>query len=117
MRFKVDENLPVEVAIDLRERGHDADTVGDEGVAGAPDSRLAELLERERRALLTLDVDFGNLKRYPPERYAGLVVLRLRNQSRRSVLDAVRRVLDRLREEPLDGRLWSVDEVTIRSHD
>lgn len=37
MKFKLDENLPVELAADLRALGHDADTVADESLCGMPD--------------------------------------------------------------------------------
>ena len=37
MTFKVDENLPVELAEDLRGLGHGSDTVVSEGLCGAPD--------------------------------------------------------------------------------
>src|ERR1017187_4656021 len=40
MRFKLDENLPVELVTDLRDLGHDADTVADEGLRGAADPQL-----------------------------------------------------------------------------
>jgi predicted nuclease of predicted toxin-antitoxin system len=46
MRLKVDENLPVEVADLLRAAGHDAATVNDEGVGGATDPDLADLVRR-----------------------------------------------------------------------
>ena len=34
MKFKIDENLPSELAVDLRDLGHEADTVFDESLAG-----------------------------------------------------------------------------------
>lgn len=37
MKFKIDENRPVELATDLQLAGHDADTVFDEDLAGATD--------------------------------------------------------------------------------
>jgi predicted nuclease of predicted toxin-antitoxin system len=43
MRFKVDENLPVEVADSLRQAGYDTATV------------------------ITLDTDFADIRAYPPE--------------------------------------------------
>ena len=52
MRFKVDENLPAEVADLLRAAGHDAVTVNDQGVGGAKDPDLANLLQREQRAFI-----------------------------------------------------------------
>ncbi|MGO9262748.1 MAG: DUF5615 family PIN-like protein [Bryobacteraceae bacterium] len=35
MKFKLDENLPIDLVTDLRALGHDADTVVDEGLGGA----------------------------------------------------------------------------------
>jgi len=34
VKFKLDENLPTELAADLRTLGHDAETVLDEGLRG-----------------------------------------------------------------------------------
>ena len=41
MKFKVDENLPVEAADLLREAGHEADTVQEEGLSGTEDEVLS----------------------------------------------------------------------------
>lgn len=67
MRFKVDENLPVDVAEVLRKNGHDAATVNDEALSGAPDPDLAALIKRENRALITLDLGFADIRAFPPE--------------------------------------------------
>ena len=37
MRFKLDENMPAEAAGLLRDNGHDAHSVHDEGLGGADD--------------------------------------------------------------------------------
>ena len=44
MKFKVDENLPVEVASMLRHAGHDAVTVLEQHLGGNDDAQLAALL-------------------------------------------------------------------------
>lgn len=51
MRFKVDQNLPVEVAVALRAAGHDAHTVYEEQLAGTPDPELGAIIQREGRGL------------------------------------------------------------------
>ena len=40
MKFKLDENLPVSSAAILARAGHDVDTVGEEGLSGAPDAEV-----------------------------------------------------------------------------
>lgn len=92
MRFKVDENLPVEVAEILKQAGHEASTAMDEGLGGENDSRIAAVCQAERLALLTLDTDFGDIRAYRPALYAGLVVLRLSRQDKPYVLDIARRL-------------------------
>jgi len=80
MRFKIDENLPFEVATLLCEASHDASTVFGQQLSGSGDPNVAAVCRAERRALVTLDTDFADIRTYPPAQYAGLVVLRLRRQ-------------------------------------
>lgn len=49
MKWKLDENLPSELADDLRAAGHDADTVLGESIAGTDDESVAQPSARERR--------------------------------------------------------------------
>ena len=112
--FKVDENLPEDVAARLCEAGHKASTVASQGLAGAEDARLAEVLRRERRILVTLDVDFADIRTYPPEEYPGIIVLRVAKQDKPNVLAAIRRVLPLVGTETLARRLWVVEEHAVR---
>jgi len=114
MQFKVDENLPVEVADLLLAAGHDAHTVFDENLIGHPDRNVAETVRREKRALITLDLDFADIRAYTPQEYPGLIVLRLAKQDKPSVLAVMARVIPLLSAEPLDGLLWIIDESAIR---
>jgi len=116
MRFKVDESLHAEIADMLRKRGYDALTVFDQGIRGHSDRHIADLSRSEGRVLLSLDLDFSNILMFPPERYPGLIVLRLRRKSRSAVREVITRVIDRFDKEPLTGRLWVVDEHRIRIH-
>jgi len=56
MRFKIDEHLPVEIKELLAQNHHDAVTVPDEGMTGAIDPDVAQVCQKEARALLTLDL-------------------------------------------------------------
>jgi hypothetical protein len=76
MRLKVDENLPRETCDLLDRAGRDAIGVGQQGLAGADDARVYRLCQDERRALVTLDVDFANVHAYDPKSSAGVIVLR-----------------------------------------
>jgi len=114
MRFKVDENLPVQCVDQLREAGHDVLSVHDQRLTGAPDPRIAEVCAEERRVLLSLDLDFADIKTYPPSKNAGIVVFRLRSQDAATLGKVVGRLLTLLPEESPVGRLWVVEEDKVR---
>jgi predicted nuclease of predicted toxin-antitoxin system len=114
MRFKVDENLPVEVAQLLQEAGHEAATVLDQHLGGKNDRTLATICQREARALVMLDLDFADIRTYPPADYAGMVVLRLQRQDKPHILEVFARVIPLLLQEALAQRLWIVEENRLR---
>ena len=114
MRFKVDENLPVEVADLLRSVGHDALTVFDQKLVGENDKHILDVCQEEERALITLDLDFSDVRSYPPQEQCGLVVLRFRRQDKQYVIEAIKRIIESIEEEQIEGRLWIVEENRIR---
>ena len=114
MKFKTDENLPVEVADLLRQGGHDATTVVDQQLAGRPDPDVASVCRAEQRALVTLDLDFSDIRSYPPEDYFGIIVLRPVLQTISSIVRLTSGALALLASEPLVGQLWIVDEHQVR---
>ena len=62
MKLKIDENLPAECAEILIQSSLQADTVADEGLSGVDDSTLGAACESEERTLVTLDLDFANIR-------------------------------------------------------
>jgi predicted nuclease of predicted toxin-antitoxin system len=114
VKFKVDENLPAEVARLLVSAGHDAATVLDEGLAGEMDETILAACVDEKRALVTLDLDFSNVRAYPPREYCGLIVLRLSRQDKPHVLKVLGQVVELFECEQIDGLLWIVEEDRIR---
>ena len=114
MRAKLDENLPVEAAELLRAAGWQCDTAYDEGLTGADDARVAAVCQAEARVLFTLDLDFADIRAYPPSEYVGIVVLRPAEPSRRQALELVTRVLSVLSAEWIEHRLWIVEPARVR---
>jgi predicted nuclease of predicted toxin-antitoxin system len=114
MKFKVDENLPVEMIELFEDNGHNAVTVLRQNLGGEPDSHVAEVCRKEKRALVTLDTDFSDIRTYSPDEFFGLIVLRLKRQDKPHVLSVVSRLMNILLKEPLEGRLWIVEEGRVR---
>jgi predicted nuclease of predicted toxin-antitoxin system len=114
MKFKIDENLPIEVSRLLGQAGHDAVTVVAQELSGSPDADIASVCQSESRALITLDTDFADIRLYPPAEYPGLIVLRLRSQAKPHVLEIVNHLTRLFQREVVAGRLWIVEEERVR---
>jgi predicted nuclease of predicted toxin-antitoxin system len=114
VKFKIDENLPAEAAEILRGGGFVADTVADEDLSGTDDETVANLSRLEGRILVTLDLDFANIRAYPPGEHAGIIVLRMKHQDKPTVLAHVRRLATVLANRNPAGELWIVDTNRIR---
>ncbi len=114
MRVKLDENLPVQLKHLFIASGHDAATVLDEGIGGATDSAVVSACLAEERVLFTQDLDFADIRAYPPADYPGLVVFRLADPGRDGLLKVGAVLLETLARSSPKGQLWIVEDTRVR---
>lgn len=114
MKFKVDENLPIEIIEILQDANHDAVSVFDQNLQGTSDLNLAEICKRETRAIVSLDLDFADIRTYPPNEFSGIVVLRVVRQDKLHVISVFQQIIPLLLREELKGHLWIVEESQVR---
>lgn len=117
MRFKLVENLPESARETLLSRGHDIHTVAQEQLAGASDPAVLAACIREGRILITLDLDFSDIRRYPPGTYPGIWVLRPTRQTFSAIRSLLIAALQGCVNESAAGALWIVDDRRIRIRD
>jgi predicted nuclease of predicted toxin-antitoxin system len=117
VKFKLDENLPELVREALNELGHDAHTAADEQLSGASDQTLLQACRTEGRILITLDLDFSDIRAYPPGTYPGIWVLRPPKQTFKAIEALVRAGIRLTAVERVRGQLWVFDEKRVRIRD
>lgn len=86
----------------------------DEGLNGNPDSIIFNVCTQERMVLITLDLDFSDIRTYPPNTHFGIIIFRLNNQSKLKIIQKLKRVIHIMGIELLEGCIWIVDEQRIR---
>jgi predicted nuclease of predicted toxin-antitoxin system len=79
VHFLVDASMPRSTAPLVRSRGHQATDVRDIGLGVAPDEDIAASAQAQQLAILSRDFDFADVRNYPPDQYAGIVVMDLPN--------------------------------------
>lgn len=114
MKIKLDENMPVELGELLSKMGHSVDTVHDEGLRGHPDSDVWYAAQAEERFLITQGLDFSDVRQYRPGTHAGILLVRLREPTRRRLLDRLTGVIQRNDIRDWQGCLVVLSENRIR---
>ena len=117
MRLKLDENIDARLAVILRGAGHEALTVREQDLHGTDDVDLYQICIAENRALITLDLDFSNILRYPPEGTPGLIVLRGPDDLFATVEILMETLVAALLKENPSDRLWIVEPGRVRIHE
>lgn len=90
MRIKLDENLPLRLAHILSQKGHETDTVPQEGLVGQDDAHVWQAAQLAARFFITQDLDFSDLQRFMPGTHHGLLLVRLREPGRNALVRRVR---------------------------
>jgi predicted nuclease of predicted toxin-antitoxin system len=117
VKFKLDENVGRRGLELLKASGHDVVTVWDQDLHVITDEELFEICSAEGRALITLDRDFVQIPRFPPEESAGIVVLEVSPRATlRGILDRLRDFLAVLESRSIAGALWIVEPGRMRIH-
>lgn len=118
VQFKLDENFGQAIQRLFLDRGHDCVTVRDEHLAGAPDDEVLRAARNEKRVLVTMDYDFSNVLRYPPQQTSGIVVINAPGRvSLPSLKNIVALMLNAISDERVRGKLWIVEPGRIREHE
>lgn len=76
MKLKLDENLSRHLKPVLTAPGHDVRTAAEEDLLSRPDVEVAACAAKEGRIILTLDVEFADLRKYPPGSHPGIFLFR-----------------------------------------
>jgi predicted nuclease of predicted toxin-antitoxin system len=114
MKLKLDENLSRPLKPLLIELGHDVLTAADEHLLSHPDTEIARAAKKEQRMFLTLDVEFGDLRKYPPGSHPGIVLFRPLSLSPLSVNTFITDFVRRTDLNKLAACVAVVDPVHVR---
>jgi predicted nuclease of predicted toxin-antitoxin system len=117
VKFKLDENLDARLVSLLREGDHDADTVLDQRLSGQSDEIIYKTCCKSGHTLITLDLDYSNPLRFPPESSEGIVVLRPPQPVLPILRSLLASALAELKTRSLKGKLWIIEPGRIRIYE
>jgi predicted nuclease of predicted toxin-antitoxin system len=84
MRLLLDESVEYRILLALEEAGHDVTAISRDYPSSLTDESVLAIADRERRILITNDLDFGALVFRDKRRHRGVILLRHRRGSTRA---------------------------------
>jgi predicted nuclease of predicted toxin-antitoxin system len=114
MKLKLDENLSRHLKPVLISLGHDVLTAADEDLLSRPDVEVAACAAREGRILLSLDVEFADLRKHPPGSHPGSILFRPVSLGPLSVNHFVERFVRSTNLSELSGCVAVVEPQGVR---
>jgi predicted nuclease of predicted toxin-antitoxin system len=114
-RFVIDEDMPRSTAVALVEEGYPVKDVRDHGYRGSADEEIYRFAQEEGAILLTGDLGFSNILRFPLGQHFGIVVARFPNEMPpREINKEIMARLKDLRDNEFQGNLIILEPGRIR---
>lgn len=116
LNLLVDQNIPLEVAIWMRQRcpickiSH----VKEVGLAGRPDPEVFRWAQAKQAIVVTYDEDFADTRSFPLGSHFGIVRLRVWPTTIESTKAAIERLLNQVPQSEWSGSLIIIDREKIR---
>jgi len=114
MKFLADMGISPRVVSTLRDRGHEAVHLQEEGLGRMPDGEILAKARTEGRVLLTHDLDFGELLAASGGELPSVIIFRLRDMRADNVNFHLFSILDKQSAALERGVVCSVTERKVR---
>jgi predicted nuclease of predicted toxin-antitoxin system len=114
MRFLADMGVSMRVVEWLRSSGHDAIHLRDEGLQNLPNGEIFRKAIRERRVLLTFDLDFGEIVAGSRGVSISVILFRLRNTRADFLVQRLKSVLEQSTKDLAEGAVVLVEDGRYR---
>lgn len=94
MKWLVDENIPSTVVEFLKNQKIDVKVLDELTKSRLNDIEIAELAEKEKRVILTLDLDFGYIHYFEKRGLVNIVIIRARPSTPENIIRLLKKFLD-----------------------
>ena len=115
LKFLIDEDMPRSTARLLKDKGYEVLDVRDCGLRGKTDDEVFSFAQKEGAVLITGDMGFSSLLRFPLGSHSGIIIAHFPNEISTTELNRqLSKELDNLTEDDIKGNLIILEPGKIR---
>ncbi|MDR0470615.1 MAG: DUF5615 family PIN-like protein [Nitrososphaerota archaeon] len=111
----VDQNIPRQVTVWMRQRGYEILTLTDAGIHGADDEKIAAYAVANNLVVLTQDRDFGEIYHNVYKRKLTVILVKTKDGTPKSIIETIENTHMRLDLKKLQNQLVIISKKRIRA--
>jgi len=115
VKLFANENLFEPIISYLRKTGHDVISVR-EGFSGISDDEVYRRACKEKLVIITMDKDFSRMFRFPPEKCAGVIVVKIYKRIVEETLELFKKHFICINEKDISKNLVVITADGVRIH-
>ena len=115
MKLFANENVFEPIINYLRKTGHDVLSVR-EGFSGISDDEVYTRACKEKMVIITMDKDFSRMFRFPPEKCAGIMVVKIYKRTVEKTLELFKKHYMSISEKDISKNLVIITADGVRIH-
>jgi predicted nuclease of predicted toxin-antitoxin system len=115
LKVIIDEDMPRSTTELFQSMGYETMDVRYVGLRGKRDDEIFAFAQREQAVIVTGDMGFGNILRYPLGSHAGIIIVHYPNEvSTTEINNKIREACSSLSEDEIKGSLLILESGRIR---
>lgn len=115
MRILIDENLPLSLTRKLRESGYEVFDIRETGKTGITDDEIIKMACEMDCVLISANYKhFANILLFPPQKYQGIIVVKMPKSSIEKVVDRIVKVISYLKVDKIRNSIIIIEPTRIR---
>lgn len=114
-KFVIDEDVSRSTGKVLKDHGYEVKDIRDYGLRGAEDEEVYQSAQNNQAVVVTSDMDFGNILRFPIGSHFGIVILRFPNEvSTKEINRQLVKSIKALTDDDFKGNLVIIEPGRVR---
>lgn len=112
--FLADENIPVKIIEYLESAGYSVMDLRKYKIKHLTDEQVMSFATDKKLILLTFDKHFSNIMKYPPEKYYGIIRIRIHPPILDDIKKSLQLFFDKMKVDDIAGKLIVLEKDGFR---
>lgn len=108
------EKIPFSIVNSLRSLNYEVFDLRERNLYSLSDEEILKLAKEKNLVLITFDKHFSNIIKYPPEKFSGIIRIRIHPPLIEDIINALKSLLEKVKIHEMRGKLIGLEKEGYR---